>query len=490
MAQLNQMYAYMEQAMARERARHSCDLHMLMRKVDKDLRDAFSSVRDTFMSLTKQVQLLLREVEAGKKSIASIQAKFDAAKTSAAIRAQYVEELEAVLDGQVPNISESMRKLSEDLTSARLNAEKISKEAEDKEEAMAKERTEFRAVIRSLEERLNEKEVLGLPGTAELPVLPEMTTTWTRREQRPQTSDSTSLVHVTSDNARPQERGSLTPDDGGSTSGRQQAQAAHNGVDILGTAMARSDATRGATRMKSVKPLGKRPSSTPSSIPIKQWGRQPSRLEQQQLQAKVAELKKRVQAAEQRVAKQQTLFLEAAPSLQLLREIFSELRNNWRLRNPEQDPGGLKDVETLRAEYTQVNKAPDILDRITQLFVEAFPRLGTFSEVLDALCEEASRPAPQLSCVINSLEVGSVYSDDGLSGGALSPVVDNSSGAGDRVETNETLGAFPCAEDVPASAPQNGDQDIAGQRQRRDFAPGALPGLFPREALPGFVSAR
>merc|ERR1719456_1985319 len=107
-----------------------------MRKVDKDLKDTFRSVRETFLSLTNQVQELLREVDAGKKSIAIIQDKFDAAKTSAAIRAQYVEELEAVLDGQVPNISEAMRKLSEDLTSARMSVEKTNKEATEKESAM------------------------------------------------------------------------------------------------------------------------------------------------------------------------------------------------------------------------------------------------------------------------------------------------------------------------------------------------------------------
>merc|ERR1719506_370265 len=148
------MYAYMEQAMARERARHSSDVHMLMRKVDKDLKDTFRSVRETFVSLTQQVQELLREVEAGKKSIASIQDKFDAAKASAAIRAQYVEELEAVLDGQVPNISDAMRKLSEELTMARITNEKTLKECAEKEEAMTAERAQLRSVIRGLEERL------------------------------------------------------------------------------------------------------------------------------------------------------------------------------------------------------------------------------------------------------------------------------------------------------------------------------------------------
>jgi len=67
MSQLNQMYAYMEQAMSRERARHSSDVHLLMKKVDKDLKETFRAVRDSFVSLTKQVQGLLREVEAGKK---------------------------------------------------------------------------------------------------------------------------------------------------------------------------------------------------------------------------------------------------------------------------------------------------------------------------------------------------------------------------------------------------------------------------------------
>jgi len=414
MTQLNQMYAYMERAMTRERARHSSDLHMLMRKVDRDLKDTFGTVRETFMSLTLQVQELLREVDAGKKSIARIKKQFDAATTSAAIRAQYVEELEAVLDGQVPNISEAMRKLSEEVTSAKIHVEKVNLEAAEKDRVMAAERVEMRAAVRALEERLNEKEVMGFAGATELPLLPEMAATWTIRQSRPQTTDG-----APSDGA-PSDDGAVVP-----------------GPDVLGTTMARSDATRAVTRMKCVKPQGARPATTPAA-PARgsKFCRRLTHGEQAQVEQKIAATKQRAQAAEERVRKQHRIFLEAAPSLQLLREIFSELRTNWRLKF-EEAQGDFKDIETLRAEAAMTAKAPDLLDKIVQLFVEAFPQLGQFSNVLEALCEEATKRCPRLSCVVDNLRLDAAEgdsSDGGLSAasdGQLSPVADHSSASGD-----------------------------------------------------------
>lgn len=359
MSQLNQMYAHMEQAMLRERARHSSDVQLLMRKVDKDLKDTFRAVREAFVSLTQQVQELLREVETGKKNIAVVQTKFDAAKSSAAIRAQYVEELEAVLDGQVPNISEAMSKLSEDLTRAKMHVDKVDREAAEKEAAVIQEKSATRAIIRSLEERLNEKEVLGFAGATELPLLPEMSASWTRRQVHEAGSDDIDSL------------------DGGS------------GLNII---MARSDATRAVTRNKCVRPQGLRPLTTPGRAPT--TPRNLTRGQQQQCLTEVAELRKRAAEADERVARQHALFLDAAPSLQLLRNIFAELRENWRLQASDQeDDKELEDPE----------KAPDILDNITHLFVTAFPNLGCFSQVLEALCKEAKRPAPKLSAVADAL---------------------------------------------------------------------------------------
>jgi len=418
MSQLNQMYAFVEQAMSRERTRHSSDVQLLMRKVDKDLRQTFRGVRQTFASLTKQVQQLLREVDAGKRSIAAIQDKFDAAKSSAAIRAQYVEELEAVLDGQVPNISEAMRKLSEELTMARITNEKTLKECAEKEQAMTAERAQLRSVIRGLEERLNENDVGGPKGVTELPLLPEMTATWTLRQQRPHTSDASSFS--------PEQSQSLLHESSAATFDGDGSM----GIDVLGNVVARSDATRGVTRMKSVRPLGARPATTPNTALGRQCSGHMTRAQQDALLAKVNHFQKRALEMEDRVARQHKIFVDIGPSLQLLRDIFNELRVNWRLKIGM--PDNQKDVETMRKELAQTAKAPELLDSITQLFVSAFPQLGSFSEVLEELCEEVTKDTPELRNIAYKSESRrtSVFSssanteDDRSACSHLSPVLD------------------------------------------------------------------
>merc|ERR1719253_563686 len=103
---------------------------------------------------------------------------------------------------------------------------------------------------------------------------------------------------------------------------------------------------------------------------------------QQQLVTEVEELKKSSKDNEVRVAKQHILFLEAAPSLQLLRDIFAELRENWRLQVQDEmsrqvteavDPNESRQVS--KEELVQNHKAPELLDKITHLFIEAFPNL-------------------------------------------------------------------------------------------------------------------
>merc|ERR1719253_765352 len=115
---------------------------------------------------------------------------------------------------------------------------------------------------------------------------------------------------------------------------------------------------------------------------------------QQQLVTEVEELKKSSKDNEVRVAKQHILFLEAAPSLQLLRDIFAELRENWRLQVQDEmsrqvteavDPNESRQLSTVtpnesrqvsKEELVQNHKAPELLDKITHLFIEAFPNLG------------------------------------------------------------------------------------------------------------------
>jgi hypothetical protein len=348
-AQLNQMYAYMEQAMMRERVRHSSDTKLMLGKVNKDLKDTFHAVRDTFVSLTDQVHHLLEEVETGKKMMRDVQAKFEIATRAAQVRAQYVEELEAVLDGQVPNISQAMKKLTEELTMARHTIEKAKLDAEATEKAVLKEKAALQGTIRSLEERLNSVDNPSadkMKGSVDLPIMQEMAATWTRRLE------------------------SNSPD-----------AISPPRVDIIGSALAKCDATRGVMRKKSVRPPRVRSSEDGKSAKWKWFCRR------EELDA-ITDIKRRAKEAEQRVARQLKLIRQASASLQLLRDIFSELRLNWRF--PMDNDSSAKDAQLS-------SKAPEILDRIVHLFLGSFQNLGKFPEILDKLCEEAKRPVSRLS---------------------------------------------------------------------------------------------
>lgn len=353
--QLNQMYAYMEQAMTRERARHSSDVKLMLRKVDKDLKDTFRAVRETFVSLTDQVQQLLEEVETGKKMMKDVQAKFEVASRAAQVRAQYVEELEAVLDGQVPNISQAMRKLTEELTISRQAVEQAKKDAEATAQAVLQEKTMLEDTIRSLEERLNQADNPAgeMKGAVELPIMQEMAATWTRRVES-NSPDAASPLHV----------------------------------DIVGSTLAKCDATRAVMRTKRVRPLRTRSTAAPLGGKGRFSNHRPRISAESE---DIADMKRRTKEAEQRVVRQQQLILQATPSLQLVRDIFSELRLNWRL-----PMGAQAEIYGSSKDLKQSAKAPDILDRIVQLFLGAFQNLGKFSEILDMMCEEATRPVAQL----------------------------------------------------------------------------------------------
>merc|ERR1711907_116472 len=158
---------------------------------------------------------------------------------------------------------------------------------------------------------LNEKEVVGFAGATELPLLPEMSATWTRRQNTTRTPSGSS-PHGAPDSP--------------------------TGIDVI---MSQSDATRTVTRNKCIRPLGSRPSTTPG-VPTR--ARNLTRTEQQQLIAEVMDLKAQLEDANTQIARQQVLFLDASQSLQLVRDIFTHLRENWRLRLPEGADQSSKDV--------------------------------------------------------------------------------------------------------------------------------------------------
>merc|ERR1719453_1054616 len=107
---LNQMYAFMQHAMDRERAKHSSDVSMMVRKIEKDLKGTFDSVHETFRTLTEQILLLAREVEQGRTQLQTIQEQHNVEREAALTREQYVSELEAVLEGQQPGLCDALLK--------------------------------------------------------------------------------------------------------------------------------------------------------------------------------------------------------------------------------------------------------------------------------------------------------------------------------------------------------------------------------------------
>lgn len=333
---LNQMYAFMQQAINKERVRHSSNVSLVMRKVDKDLKDTFRTVRETFQALTDQVSSLAKEVESGREQVKNIQSRYQAAREAAEVRNQYVDELEAVMDCNGPGMAETLKMLTEKSTKAAQQMERASEEAKAREHALHEEIKDLRRRLQVYEDA--EKEMSKGRGP---PQLPEMSTSWTRRSP-------------TSDCAPPEAPGDAS--------------------DIVGSMLAHSDAGRAVSRSK--RAAG---SSTPgrrSATPGDPAG----------------ELRRRAVKAEERCARQHQLVSLSLVSLTLLRDVFSELRAEWRLHAsdaPEQDIGMQMGASL------EPRKAQLVLDRVVQLFYDAIPRMGNFSDVIKALVAEASTPPPR-----------------------------------------------------------------------------------------------
>lgn len=334
---LNQMYAFMQQAMNRERVRHSSNVSLVMRKVDKDLKDTFRTVRETFQALTEQVASLAKEVESGREQVKNIQSRYQAAREAAEIRNQYVDELEAVMDCNGPGMAESLKLLTEKSTKATQQMEKAGEEAKERERALHEEIKELRRRLQVYEDAEKEMSKSRAP-----PQLPEMSASWTRRTP---TSDFSA------------------------------------DVDIVGTLLAHSDAGRAVSRAKLTpsKASSGRHSSTPGTRRSATPG-DPS------------ELRRRAVVAEERCARQHQFVSLSLVSLTLLRDVFSELHTQWRLHASDAPE---KDVGMQMGATLEPRKAQLVLDRVVQLFYDAIPRMGNFSEVMKALMAEASTPPPR-----------------------------------------------------------------------------------------------
>merc|ERR1740138_90639 len=178
MGQLHQLQVQMQRALARERARHSADVSTIMKKVDRDLKDTLTAVRDTFQALTNQVSALVKEVEEGRRQVKAIQDQYTVAKQHAETQAQYVLELEAVLDGQggISSTVSSEKPERPGTGGKRAVSPRESPEVNMHLRALQMENRKLKAQLKRVQ-RLD-------AGAQAPPLLPEMASTWTRRTAR------------------------------------------------------------------------------------------------------------------------------------------------------------------------------------------------------------------------------------------------------------------------------------------------------------------
>eukprot|EP00747_Dinoflagellata_sp_TGD_P194755 gnl/TRDRNA2_/TRDRNA2_62540_c0_seq1.p1 gnl/TRDRNA2_/TRDRNA2_62540_c0~~gnl/TRDRNA2_/TRDRNA2_62540_c0_seq1.p1 ORF type:complete len:669 (-),score=130.52 gnl/TRDRNA2_/TRDRNA2_62540_c0_seq1:60-2021(-) len=172
---LNQMYAFMQHAMDRERAKHSSDVSMMVRKIEKDLKGTFDSVHDTFRTLTEQILLLAREVEQGRSRLHDIQEQHGIEREAALTREQYVSELEAVLEGQQPGLCEALLKRSQDAARKQRLLMMKTDRAKQREQKALEENRVLRIQVQQLERE--QKEIVR--GGELMHSMPEMSTSWT-----------------------------------------------------------------------------------------------------------------------------------------------------------------------------------------------------------------------------------------------------------------------------------------------------------------------
>lgn len=351
--QLNTMFAFMSQVMVRERARHSSSVSMMMRKVDKDLRDTYNSVKELFSSLTDQLVRLVKEVENSRKQVKSIQDKYSAAREAAEAQAQYVLELEAVLEGQCAGITETMRKLNDQAVSKGQALLKSTEESKTRERRLKAELQHLREELKKAERAQNVLQSGFVP-----PALPEMTASWTRRGETPGSAG-----------------GGREGTPGLSSKGHSPPQTP--GLDIVGSVLAHCDAGRGVPRSKRVR-----------MPPVSARGDSASGLLRSAPQKAEARLRRRAELAEARCERLHQLVIFASAALLLLRDVFGELRGSGFLTAG--DATGGKGGEAA-AKLRELPDPGTVLEQIVHLFQAHVPKLGSLPEVLRALSQEASQ---------------------------------------------------------------------------------------------------
>ncbi|OLP92757.1 hypothetical protein AK812_SmicGene25370 [Symbiodinium microadriaticum] len=67
--QISRMHAAMNQVLSHERARHASEISLILRRVEKDLKDTFHQVGNTVRGLAEKVHILKKQVEAQNKAL-------------------------------------------------------------------------------------------------------------------------------------------------------------------------------------------------------------------------------------------------------------------------------------------------------------------------------------------------------------------------------------------------------------------------------------
>jgi predicted nucleic acid-binding Zn-ribbon protein/truncated hemoglobin YjbI len=351
--QLNKMYSFFQQVMTHERNRHSSEISLLMRKVDKDLKETFRSVKETFKTLTEQVTMLAKEVDKGRKHVKSLTDKYAQAKKLAQTRGQYVSELEAVVDSHGPKVSEELKRLTEGQAELREELQKTEARYKAREKQLQEENKALKASLQAIESEAKELRKAVPP-----PLLPEMSSSWTYKQDRPDYQ------------VRSPASGRPTP-------------GPHDPVF-------RWDAARAVPRTKAM-----RGRSTGARASPRLKGHTSPTTEEQKEQL-MLEMKQKLTAAEVRSERQQKLTAFSSASLLLLKEIFSELNQSGQLKAAVSKKAGDGVADKPKEPEVPTKKPAETLDSIVQMFYSAIPKLGNLSELFNALNEEMalSQPGP------------------------------------------------------------------------------------------------
>eukprot|EP00933_Yihiella_yeosuensis_P047214 TRINITY_DN42947_c0_g1_i1.p1 TRINITY_DN42947_c0_g1~~TRINITY_DN42947_c0_g1_i1.p1 ORF type:complete len:582 (+),score=104.04 TRINITY_DN42947_c0_g1_i1:96-1841(+) len=354
--QINQMYAYMSQAMSQERARHSSDVALILRKIEKDLKETFRNIRETFKILTDQMMLLVSEVDQGKAAVKKVSTQNQKARMAVETQAQYVSELEAVLNGQQTGISEKIKELSAEAQFAKRAISKLELDAREKEKAMKAQLASMRERLKRYETDPTGEDDDGREFT--VPVLPEMSATWTQFNQL---SVPSTTISTTSDMAK----------------------------EIL----SHSDASRKVSRIKvQVQPSPMGRISKREHPPV--YGGQMERArtprgEQQSLSGRSdpANVSSKERA---RMLRLYNLVKQAFPPLCVLSDVFAYMREQGCFVVKQMTLNGLEPTAAIDS-----TKAVHILRCLVNHMTIAAPKLRGLSETVLALHAEGIRYPPQ-----------------------------------------------------------------------------------------------